>query len=375
MTEQKTTRFVALDVFRGMTVALMIIVNTPGNYSKVFAPFDHALWNGFTAADLVFPSFLFVVGAAISFVMKRWDTEPRNKVLLKILKRTVIIFVLGYILMYPYSIMMKPHVYGIFPEFSQTRIMGVLQRIALTYGIVSLMFYFLKPRTIAWTSIAILILYWPVLVFFGSGPDPLTMQTNAVVKLDTWIMGAGHLWVGDGYPFDPEGLLSTIPALVTVISGVFAGRFIQSNGKTFEGLTKLFMAGFACFIIAYFWDFAFPINKKLWTSSFVLHTTGLSCMLLAAVIYFLDFRGSNIGVYFSQVFGRNPLFLYMLSMFGALILMMIPFHGTNMQGWLYQNIFAHAGEYFGSFLYAVAFMLLNWLVGYFLDRKKIYIKV
>jgi predicted acyltransferase len=201
------------------------------------------------------------------------------------------------------------------------------------------------------------------------------MQTNAVVRFDTWLMGAGHLWVGDGYPFDPEGILSTIPALVTVISGVFAGRFIQSNGNTYEGLTKLFLAGFACFILAYFWDFGFPINKKLWTSSFVLHTSGLSCMFLAAVIYLLDFRGIKTGVYFFQVFGRNPLFLYMLSMFAALLLMMIPFRGTSLQSWLYENVFAYAGEYLGSFLFAVVFMLLNWLVGYVLDRKKIYIKV
>ncbi|WP_346860621.1 DUF5009 domain-containing protein [uncultured Draconibacterium sp.] len=375
MIGKASPRFIALDVFRGMTVAFMIIVNTPGNYTKVFAPFDHAFWQGFTAADLVFPSFLFVVGAAISFVMKKWETQSTSKVVLKILKRTAIIFVLGYILMYPYSIMMKPHVYGIFPAFSQTRIMGVLQRIALAYGIVSLMFYFFKPRTIAWTSIAILILYWPVLAFLGSGPDPLTMQTNAVLKLDTWLMGAGHLWVGDGYPFDPEGILSTIPALVTVISGVFVGKYVQSNGRTYEGLAKLFMVGFACFVVAYFWDFSFPINKKLWTSSFVLHTTGLNCMLLAVVIYLLDFRQMNLGVYFFQVFGRNPLFLYMLSMFGALLLMMIPFQGTSLQGWLYENIFSYAGEYLGSFLYAIVFMLINWLVGYILDRKKIYIKV
>ncbi len=375
MEVQKSSRFVALDVFRGMTVAFMIIVNTPGSYTKIFAPFDHALWHGFTAADLVFPSFLFVVGAAISFVMKRWDTQSASKVLLKILKRTIIIFVLGYILMYPYSIMMKPHVYSIFPAFSQTRIMGVLQRIALAYGIVSLMFYFIKPRTIMWISLVILILYWPVLVFFGSGPDPLSMQTNAVLKLDTILLGIGHLWVGDGYPFDPEGILSTFPVIVSVVAGVFVGRYIQSNGRTFEGLLKLFIAGFACFIVAYFWDFGFPINKKLWTSSFVLHTTGLNCMLLAVVIYLLDFRGINFGVYFFQVFGRNPLFLYMLSMFAGLLLMIIPFHGTTMQNWLYENVFAHVGEYLGSFLYAVVFMLMNWLVGYVLDRKKIYIKV
>jgi predicted acyltransferase len=135
------------------------------------------------------------------------------------------------------------------------------------------------------------------------------------------------------------------------------------------------MVGFACFIIAYFWNFGFPINKKLWTSSFVLHTTGLTCMLLSVVIYLLDFRRINFSVYFFQVFGRNPLVLYMLSMFCALLVMMIPFHGTTLQNWLYENIFATVGAKFGSLLYAISYMLLCWLVGYVLDRRKIYIKV
>ena len=375
MLQEQPARFIALDIYRGMTVCFMILVNTPGNYMKVFAPLDHAAWHGFTPADLVFPSFLFVVGVAISFVMRKWDVQPRSKVLLKIFKRTLIIFILGYLLMYPYSVMMKFQPDSFLPPFSETRIMGVLQRIALTYGIASLMFYFLKQRTIVWISLAILLLYWPVLLLFGSGADPLSMQSNAVLKLDTWLLGTGHLWVGEGYPFDPEGLLSTLPALVTVISGCLAGMFIQSKGETYEGLAKLLMVGFACMLAAYIWNFGFPINKKLWTSSFVLLTTGLNLMILTCIIYLLDFRRLNLGVHFFQIFGKNPLFLYMFSMVGALALMLIPFHGTRLQSWIYENIFIHTGEYFGSFLYAVVFMLSCWLVGYLMDRKKIYIKV
>jgi Uncharacterized conserved protein len=375
MTEQRTQRFVALDVFRGITVCLMIIVNTPGNFVKVFAPLSHAEWNGCTAADLVFPSFLFVVGAAISFVMSRWESEPMEKVLFKIFKRTVIIFILGYLLMYPYSMMMKMQPNSIFPPFSETRLFGVLQRIALTYGIASLMFYFLKPRTIVLICASILILYWPVLSYFGSGIDPFSMQTNAVLKLDTWLWGTGHLWIGDGFPFDPEGFLSTFPALVTVVAGTFAGRYIQTNGRSYEGLAKLFMVGFACFVVAYFWSFSFPINKKLWTSSFVLHTAGLITMTLACVIYILDFRRISYGVKFFQVFGRNPLFLYMLSMLGGLLLLIVRVHDTSLQSWLYNNLFIWSGENLGSLLFAIVFMLLCWTVGYILDRRKIYIKV
>jgi predicted acyltransferase len=237
------------------------------------------------------------------------------------------------------------------------------------------MFYFFKQRTIAVISCLILILYWPVLTYFGGGPDPLGPHSNAVLKLDTWLWGTGHLWVGEGYPFDPEGFLSTFPAIVTVIAGCFAGKYIQSKGNTYEGLAKLLMAGFACFFIAFWWNLGFPINKKLWTSSFVLHTVGIDCMILACIIYLLDFRRITFSVYFFQVFGRNPLFIYLLSMVGGLLLLIIPVHSMPLQFWLYQNIFAHAGAYIGSLLYAIVFMLLCWLVGYILDCRKIYVKV
>jgi predicted acyltransferase len=375
MPMQTKTRLIALDVFRGMTVCFMIIVNTPGNYNKVFAPLNHAEWNGCTPTDMVFPSFLFAVGIAISFALSRWQTEPGSKVLIKIFKRTVVIFVLGYLLMYPYSMMMKPQPHSIFPPFSETLLFGVLQRISLTYCAASLLFYYFKPKTVAIICISILAVYWPVLVFFGSGPDPLNPHSNAVLKLDTFLWGAGHLWIGEGYLFDPEGFLSTFPAIVTVAAGCFAGKFVQANGKNYEGLAKLLMVGFACFFIAYWWNFGFPINKKLWTSPFVLHTVGLDCMILACIIYLLDFRKINNGVYFFQVFGRNALFIYFFSMLVGLAFLIIPVGKTRLSLWIYEHFFIYAGEYLGSLLFAIAFMLVCWLTGYILDQKKIYIKV
>ena len=375
MTTKTDSRFVALDVFRGLTICLMIVVNTPGNYYKVFSPLDHAQWNGCTPTDMVFPSFLFVVGTAISFVISRWQTETTGKVMFKILKRTFIIFLIGYLLMYPYAAMMKPQYHSFLIPFSQTRLFGVLQRIALSYCVASTMFYFLKPRTIAIICVAILIIYWPVMVYFGSGPDPLDIHTNAVVKLDILLWGKGHLWGAEGFPFDPEGFLSTFPAIVTCVAGCLAGQYIQSNGKTYEGLAKLFMAGFACFFIAYWWNFSFPINKKIWTSSFVLHMAGIDCMILSCVIYLLDFKKINFGVYFFQVFGRNPLFIYLLSMLGGLVLLLVQINHAPLSFWIYNNLFIYAGEYLGSLLFAIVFMLFCWTVGYILDKRKIYIKV
>jgi predicted acyltransferase len=366
MTTVANQRFTALDVFRGMTICLMIIVNTPGNGETTFAPLMHAHWHGFTPTDLVFPSFMFAVGNAMSFVMSKWTNMSTGQVLAKIFKRTIIIFLLGY-LMYWFPFYNK--------SIADTRIFGVLQRIALGYCFASLMVYFLKPGTVIKISILILLLYWPIMVLFGDPTDPLGMHTNAAIRLDSWLIGERHMYHGEGFAFDPEGLLSTFPAIVNVVGGYFAGRYIQKKGNTFEGLAKLFMAGFVLFVVAYWWNYGFPINKKLWTSTFVLHTVGLDCMILACIIYFVDFLNKKTGVYFFQVFGKNPLFIYLLSEILVIVMWMIPVGDTPLFQWIYENIFAHAGAYIGSFLFAVSFMLFCWSVGYILDKKKIYIRV
>ncbi len=268
-------RFTALDVFRGMTICLMIVVNTPGNGETTFAPLEHAHWNGFTPTDLVFPSFMFAVGNAMSFVMRKWETLRSSQVVAKILKRTFLIFLLGYLMYwFPFFRLDENNHFSLSP-IADTRIFGVLQRIALAYGISALMIYFLKLRTTVIITILILIAYWPVMLYFGDAADPLDVHGNAVLKLDTWLIGTKHLYNGEGFPFDPEGLLSTFPSIGNVVAGYLVGKFIQRQGKTYEGLTKLLLAGLVLLIIAHFWNYVFPINKKLWTSSFVLHTVAL----------------------------------------------------------------------------------------------------
>jgi len=196
-------RFLALDVFRGMTICLMIIVNTPGNGDPTFAPLKHAHWNGFTPTDLVFPSFMFAVGNAMSFVMRRWNEMRTGEVLAKIFKRTLIIYLLGFLLYwFPFFKYNDQHQLIAAP-LSETRIFGVLQRIALAYCFASLMLYFFKTRATVIITIIILILYWPVLWFFGTGPDPLDVHTNAMLRFDTWLIGTKHLYTGEGFPFDP----------------------------------------------------------------------------------------------------------------------------------------------------------------------------
>jgi predicted acyltransferase len=365
-----STRFLALDVFRGMTICFMIIVNTPGDYNATFAPLLHANWHGFTPTDLVFPSFLFAVGNAMSFVMLKWAGLPQSTVLTKILKRTALIFLLGYIMYwFPFFHLEKGE--WVFNSIENTRVFGVLQRIALCYGIASLMLYYLKPKWTLAITLLILAAYKYMLTGFGD----LTLGGNSVLKLDKWLIGESHLYRGEGVPFDPEGLLSTLPAIGNVVFGFLAGRYIQQKGKSYEGITHLLLAGFVMMALAYFWDSSFPINKKLWTSSFVLYTVGLDLIILSFVIYVIDFRKQTKWTYFFEVFGKNPLFIYLLSEVGVILFWTIPVGNRPFFTWLYTNVFAHAGPYIGSLLFALWWMFMCWLAGWWMDRRRIYVRV
>ena len=375
-----TQRFLTLDVFRGMTICFMIIVNTSGNGETTFAPLMHASWHGFTPTDLVFPSFLFAVGNAMSFVMLKWSSLSQSTVIWKILKRTAIIFLLGYLMYwFPFA-----HVDAdgkwVGNKIGDTRIFGVLQRIALCYGVASLMIYFLKTKWVMAISLLLLVAYKFLLTGFGD----LTLEGNAVLKLDQWLIGDSHLYTGEGIPFDPEGLLSTLPAIVNVVFGYYAGRYIQQKarvndslgqGKIYEGLTHLLLAGILLLFLAYCWNSSFPVNKKLWTSSFVLLTVGLDLMILSLILYVTEILHKTKWTTFFQVFGKNPLFIYLLSEIGVTILWLIPINDTPLYRWLYNNIFSIPGAYTGAFLFAIWWMLTCWLVAWWMDKKKIYIRV
>ncbi len=377
MSNPTSQRFLALDVLRGMTVFFMIIVNTPGSWISSWAPLKHAVWHGFTPTDLVFPTFMFVVGNALSFVEKKWKHLSEGQVFRIILKRTLIIFLLGY-LMYWFPFVHWNAARELeFNPISHTRIMGVLQRIALGYFFAALMIRYLKAATAYRFAVILLLTYWLILLLFGDNADPFNIVTNAGNRLDLWLLGENHLYHGEGVAFDPEGILSTLPSIANVIFGYAAGKWIAERGKTWEGLTKLLLAGFALIAVALFWHLVFPINKKLWTGSFVLLTVGIDCVLLAALSYVTDFLGRTKWTYFFEVFGKNPLFIYLLSELGATLLWFFPVGEKRvpLYSWLYENIFRHAGDYLGSFLFALCFTLVCWFVGRILDKKKIYVRV
>jgi predicted acyltransferase len=203
------------------------------------------------------------------------------------------------------------------------------------------------------------------------------MLTNAGTRLDLWLFGPNHLYHGEGVAFDPEGVSSTIPAIANVTFGYVAGKWIQEKGKSYEGIAKLLLWGSVSIFLALIWDWFFPINKKLWTGSYVFLTVGIDCILLSILIYITGFLEKMKWGYFFEVFGKNPLFIYLLSELGATLLWFIPI-GPGYQPlyrWLFENIFRHAGMYFGSFLFALSFMLFCWLIGWILDKRKIYVRV
>jgi predicted acyltransferase len=372
-----SNRSLALDIFRGMTVCFMIIVNTPGSEAFSYSPLQHARWYGFTPTDLVFPSFLFAVGNAMSFAMKKFGTMPRGAVVGKILRRTLLIFLLGY-LMYWFPFVHHTADGWVLNPIGQTRIMGVLQRIALCYGIASLLIYFASTRTVLIVSALFLIGYWVLLLLAPvPGADPFSMTGNAGYRLDRWLLGEGHLYHGEGVAFDPEGLLSTLPAVVNVVAGYYTGVYIGQKGKSYEGLAKLLLCGAGCLFIAYVLNFYFPLSKKLWTDSFVFLTVGLDLILLSFLIFVIEFREKKRWTYFFSVFGKNPLFIYLLSELFVVILFITPAGGDeSVFEWvnrvIYQALFPGA---FGSLLFALTYMMICWSVGLILDKKKIYIRV
>ena len=360
-------RYLSLDVLRGITVTLMIIVNTPGNGNTTFAPLLHADWHGFTPTDWVFPTFMFVVGNAISFTLGRYEAMGNADVFKKIVKRTFIIFIIGYLMYwFPFVAQNEAGDYTLSPV-ANTRILGVLQRIALGYCFASLIVHFWKVRGAIYFSILALLSYWAIMYLFGD----YTLTGNAALRFDKFLLGDHHLYHGEGIAFDPEGVLSTLPAIVNVLAGYLTGRFIQQKGNNYEAIAKMMIVGSILLFIAVSWNMVFPINKKLWTSSFVLYTVGLDLLVLSILVYIIDIVKIRSWTYFFEVFGKNTLFIYLLSEVGVILLYFFCTYE-----WVFASIFYPlAGGYFGSLLFAVTWMLLCWAVGYILDRRRIYIKV
>ncbi len=363
-------RNLAIDVLRGLTIALMIVVNTPGSFETTYSPLLHAKWHGFTLTDWVFPTFLFVIGNAMSFSLAKVDGEAAF--LRKVFWRSLIIFLIGYFMFwFPF---MKYGADGVLiaKPFATTRIFGVLQRIALAYLIASLIIRYTSLRTSILLSVVILIGYRLILGAFGD----LSLEGNAVLKLDRWLLGEAHMYHGEGIAFDPEGVLSTLPSVVNIIAGYLTGIFIIRYGSTYKTVTHMMVLGSLLILLGLWWNLFFPINKKLWTSTYVIYSVGIDLLVLSILIFVIEIQQFKKWTYFFEVLGKNPLFLYVLSMMGVILLFFFRVGDQRLYHWIYTNAFQPlAGEYLGSFLYALTALGICWLVGFYLDRKRIYIKI
>ena len=372
----ESPRNIALDVFRGMTICFMIIVNSPGTWEIAYGPLLHAPWHGFTPTDLVFPSFLFAVGNAMAFSLYKYEEQGDSVFWRKTLKRTAIIFLLGY-LMYWFPFVREAEGGGLeLKPLGETRILGVLQRIALCYFAASVILHFGSKKFVLWFSAIVLLGYWIISYVYGDANDPYSLTGNAGLKLDLFLLGERHMYHGEGIAFEPEGLLSTLPSIVNVLAGYLTGDFIRKRGNSFESIARMMIAGAVLLFVALAWDMTFPINKKLWTSSFVLLTVGLDLVILAILTYLTEIEKRKQWANFFLVFGRNPLFIYLLSELLLVALYMIPVGDSSMQQVFYRNVLlSFASPINASLLFALLFMLACWTIGYVLDKKRIYIKV
>lgn len=373
----------------------MILVNN--QMGATYAPLDHAPWNGLTPTDLVFPFFLFAVGNALSFVMPRFRQQDRPSVLRKIIKRSALIFLIGFLLNWM-PFFRWDHDAIVFKSWTWTndqgnlagiRVMSVLGRIALCYLFGSLIIYFGNIKGSFTIGIFLLLAYWVMCARLGDAADPYSLSGYFGTAVDKAVFGSAHLYHGEGVAFDPEGLASTTAAITQVIFGYLTGWYIQKEGKTYKLLRLLLLIAIVALALGYAWNEVFPVNKKIWTSSFVLVSTGYAMLVLAALIFLIEFRHwKGWWTRFFDVFGKNPLFIFVLSGLIPRILGLIRITAPVAAGektvywspltWFFEAVCKPltAGNLKNaSLLYSLLLVLLYWLFGYFLDKRKLYIRV
>lgn len=400
-------RLRALDAFRGATVAGMILVNNPGTWKHLYPPLAHAPWHGLTPTDLVFPFFLFAVGNALAITLPALLQQGPAQVAAKVARRTALIFLIGLLL--NWSPFVRWDAAGeLVPRSLETlRIMGVLQRIALAWGAAALLLWAAHAlarragaaaasgadvRAAVGGSALLLLGYWGACVALAQGGDPYSLEGFFGTHLDRALLGSAHLYRGEGVPFDPEGLASTLPAVAQVLLGYAVGRLVVSQPAPDDALlVRLFVAACGLLALAWLWHFAMPVNKKIWTSSYVLATTGAAAAVLALMLRGIEMRGTRAAwVGWMEAHGRNALFIFVLSGFVPRVLALLRWgDGVDEQGrprwltplpWVYRTVFEPLGALagdprLGSLGFALANVALYTALAVAMDRRRLYVKV
>jgi predicted acyltransferase len=377
-------RLLSLDVFRGMTIAGMVLVNNPGTWSEIYSPLKHAEWHGTTPTDLVFPFFLFIVGISITLALgKRVEVGGINKdIYLKIFRRSLIIFALGlFLAIFPFYNFTK----GEWFDFSTLRIMGVLQRIAVCYLVASLIFVRTNWKQQVIIAGALLLVYWALMTLINVPGCEVTSfndkACNLAAYIDRLVLTENHIW-RSAKVYDPEGLLSTIPAIATTLAGVLCGHWLRREKNDYEKVAGLFFFGVVAMAFGWAWSFWFPLNKPLWTSSYVFYTAGLALCFLGFCYWLIDIKGYRKWAKPFVIFGVNALALFVFSGLLSKLLGIIKVgtgadgNSIGLQQWIFDSIFLpFAAPINASLMFAVSYILLWLFLMWLLYRKQIYIKV
>lgn len=380
-------RILALDILRGITIAGMILVNNPGSGNYVYAPLRHAQWHGLTPTDLVFPFFMFIMGISTFISLRKYNFETSGSAVRKVLRRTVLLYLVGLGISW-FSLTVSNFYSAELTElpffqrlgqsmwnFDRIRILGVIPRLAICYGAAGITALTLKHKYIPHLIVGLLVGYF-VLLLVGNGFA--YDRTNILSIVDYKILGEAHMYNDNG--IEPEGILSTIPAIAHVLIGFWVGKAMFERKEIHSKIEWLFIAGTILTFVGFLFSYACPINKKIWSPSFVLVTCGLGSSFLALLIWIIDVKGKKKWSRFFEAFGINPLFMYVLATFLAIIIRnTIIYPGgerTSLRGFLYNDLLQPIfGNYPGSLAYGLLFVGSVWIFGYYLYKKKIYIKL
>lgn len=386
-------RLLALDILRGITIAGMILVNNPGSWGHIYAPLEHASWHGLTPTDLVFPFFMFIMGVSTYFSLRKYDFRLSWAAGLKILRRTVVIFLIGMFIAW-FGLFLKGYTinnldfWDAVLNFDKIRILGVMPRLALCYGIGSILALLVHRKGLPWLIGGMLVLYG-IILLCGNGLD--FSRHNVIAVVDRAVLGEPHMYTetidGLTLKFDPEGLLSTLPSIAHMLIGFLCGGILVRTKDNNLRINKLFIIGTILTFAGFLLDYGMPINKKIWSPTFVLTTCGLACLLLGLLIWIIDIKGYRKWCRFFEAYGINPLFMYVL---GALLSQIISFSRIHwsgstaadglisIKGYIYKACLiplCGGDETLASLFFALLFVATTWLFGYYLYKNKIYIKI
>lgn len=372
-------RLLSLDTLRGLTIAGMILVNSAGSWSHVYPPLAHARWNGLTLADLIFPSFMFMMGVSMYISLKKYAFTLHKALLLKIVRRTLVIFLLGTFIYGTATFLgtLRGAYSGESPwaeawaSLAQIRILGVLQRLALCYLAGSLLACTVRHRRLPYLAAGILAVYYAILLLgngFAYGPE------NILSQIDRWVLGLTHMY--NDHSIDPEGVLSTLPSVAHVLIGFCFGKICIETPALKDKPTRLLLYGSMLLLAGFLLQDLCPLNKKVWSPTFVMATCGFSALLLGILSWHIDVTRQWQRVHIFTVFGVNPLFCYVLSELLYILADSLPLQGNSLHHTVYSALSGWTGDNaFTSLLYALLFVIIVWVIGNILYKRNIYIKI